>query len=326
MLWFLAVYYSGFGKRIAARLPRVPSHWSPGLIAAISPGMVAWGLVCAGVALRSVEVAQEQNILRQFPIMMLAAGVLLVVTGRQPDTPRPAFSAIGAAIVLGYVLIWMFNGRRSHAVIGVLTGACAWYVPRHRRPSLPSLAATAVALRLGRVARARVAKQHETPADGLPGSSTFLGDFDPSNMLVDLNVQDRDDPEGHPSRADEQGDGGVRRLSADDGDRPREVENTTTDNRISESSRRSYPRIDLARQADLRPRPVDQGAWMVGSEFPRKEDFTGPAISVLGATQLNGGAVATLDRPRPASRSCSEAATTTSAITATAPGRSSGGR
>jgi hypothetical protein len=34
-------------------------------------------------------------------------------------------------------------------------------------------------------------------------------------------------------------------------------------------------------------------AWKAGSEFPREDWFTGPAIGILGATQLNGGAVAT---------------------------------
>ena len=35
-------------------------------------------------------------------------------------------------------------------------------------------------------------------------------------------------------------------------------------------------------------------AWIAGSELERDEDFTGPAIGILGATQLNGGAVGTL--------------------------------
>ena len=35
-------------------------------------------------------------------------------------------------------------------------------------------------------------------------------------------------------------------------------------------------------------------AWIAGSEMPRDENFTGPAISMLGATQLNGGAWGTL--------------------------------
>ncbi|MGE3822053.1 MAG: hypothetical protein AB7I30_21780, partial [Isosphaeraceae bacterium] len=36
------------------------------------------------------------------------------------------------------------------------------------------------------------------------------------------------------------------------------------------------------------------GAWMAGSESKREIDFTGPAIGILGATQLNGGIVGTL--------------------------------
>jgi hypothetical protein len=35
-------------------------------------------------------------------------------------------------------------------------------------------------------------------------------------------------------------------------------------------------------------------AWIAGSELERDEDFTSPAIGILGATQLNGGAIGTL--------------------------------
>ncbi len=35
-------------------------------------------------------------------------------------------------------------------------------------------------------------------------------------------------------------------------------------------------------------------AWMAGSELERADDFTGPAIGILGAAQLNGGAVGTV--------------------------------
>ena len=35
-------------------------------------------------------------------------------------------------------------------------------------------------------------------------------------------------------------------------------------------------------------------AWIAGSELKRDEDFAGPAIGILGATQLNGGAIGTL--------------------------------
>src|SRR5262249_27787683 len=35
-------------------------------------------------------------------------------------------------------------------------------------------------------------------------------------------------------------------------------------------------------------------AWILGSEMERADDFAGPAIGILGATQLNGGAVGTV--------------------------------
>lgn len=35
-------------------------------------------------------------------------------------------------------------------------------------------------------------------------------------------------------------------------------------------------------------------AWVAGSEMERAEDFAGPAIGILGATQLNGGVLASL--------------------------------
>ena len=35
-------------------------------------------------------------------------------------------------------------------------------------------------------------------------------------------------------------------------------------------------------------------AWIAGSEMERDEDFTGPAIGIMGATQLNGGTAGTL--------------------------------
>ena len=34
-------------------------------------------------------------------------------------------------------------------------------------------------------------------------------------------------------------------------------------------------------------------AWVAGSEFKRDSTFTGPAIGILGATQLNGGSAGT---------------------------------
>ena len=50
----------------------------------------------------------------------------------------------------------------------------------------------------------------------------------------------------------------------------------------------------LAHQAATTAAAQWVNAWIAGSEIERDEDFTGPAIGILGATQLNGGAVGTL--------------------------------
>src|SRR5205085_1797116 len=50
--------------------------------------------------------------------------------------------AIGRRIALAYIAIWMFNGKRSHSLIGVLATVCAYYITRLRRPSWPVLVAT----------------------------------------------------------------------------------------------------------------------------------------------------------------------------------------
>src|SRR4051812_8960207 len=68
VLVFLAVYYSGIGKVLARRLPRPPANWSAGLIAGISPVLILWGLVCAGITLNDTAVGEEASILKQFPI------------------------------------------------------------------------------------------------------------------------------------------------------------------------------------------------------------------------------------------------------------------
>lgn len=35
-------------------------------------------------------------------------------------------------------------------------------------------------------------------------------------------------------------------------------------------------------------------AWMAGSELERADDFAGPSIGIMGATQLNGGTIGTV--------------------------------
>lgn len=293
LLWFLAVYYCGLGKKLAIRLPRVPSYWSSGLVSGISPFMIGWGLICAGVALRTVEASPEQSLLRQFPIMMLAAGVLMTVTGRQPSNPRPFMTLAGVLTVLAYVLIWTFNGRRSHAVIGVLTGVCGWYVPRWRRPNLPVMAVTAIAcvLAVSLALGWRNAREHDRSAAGFV---QFLSDFNPESVLVNLNIIDRADLEGRlvqgeqSSKETEEYGGFLLMMYA-----------------VPELSSYDYGESYLRVFSTFIPRLIWKNkpiygrerwiqAWIAGSEFEREEDFTGPAIGILGATQLNGGAIATV--------------------------------
>lgn len=288
---FLAVYHIGIAKRLAAKLPKAPTAWSPTLVVILAPPMIFWGLACAGLAMRADNVSQEENLLHQFPVMMLAAGVMLTVTGRRPDDPRPMYALAGVLVCLAYVFIWMFNGRRSHAVFGVLTGVSAWYLPRFRRPGLPITIMTAIAcaavvsLALGYRNNPRYEK---SPS----GFLQYLGDFDPSRMLVNLNLKDESDPTEslaeQTSKETEEYGGYLLMLHAvpslsdyDHGSNYLRVFSTY------------IPRI-VWPSKPIFGREAWINAWIAGSEFRRDETFTGPAISILGAAQLNGGVVATV--------------------------------
>lgn len=291
LAWFLAVYFSGLGKRLAGWLPKAPTGWSPGLVAGMAPGLIAWGLICAGVALRDFEVSQEENIWRQFPLMMLIAGVLLLVGGRQPGSQRPLQTIAGALVIAAYALIWMLNGRRSHALIGVLVGVCAWYLPRLRRPNSLVLAMTAVvcALAVSLALAWRTNTRYEpTPT----GFIRFVTEFDPSSILVNLNLREADaetNTSGVQQSKETEEYGGfllmmhaVPELSGFD---------------FGASYLRMFstyiPRL-LWPDKPIFGRDAWISAWKAGSEFKREDTFTGPAIGILGAAQLNGGAIGTL--------------------------------
>jgi hypothetical protein len=294
LAWFLVVYHCGLPSVLARRLPRPAAHWSPGLIAFLAPWMILWGLVCSGieiVARRTEVMSAEESLFLQFAILMLVAAILLIVTGRRPEQPRPALTAIGLGVAALYVLIWMFNGKRSHSLFGVLTAVCAFYVSRGKRPSKLVLAATAfcgalvVSLAIGWRDNLRYERS-------LSGFSQYVSEFRLSSILVNLNVKDKDDimrKKPRPISYETEEYGGFL-LMMDTVPAKAEHDYGASYIRLVSTY---IPRI-LWRDKPLFGREQWVNAWIAGSEFKRKADFTGPAIGILGATQLNGGAYGTL--------------------------------
>ena len=84
----------------------------------------------------------------------------------------------------------------------------------------------------------------------------------------------------------------VRRLPAHDGHGSRKVATMITGENYMRVFSTFIPRI-LWPSKPLYGRAQWVSAWIAGSELERDEDFTGPAIGILGATQLNGGALGT---------------------------------
>ena len=118
-----------------------------------------------------------------------------------------------------------------------------------------------------------------------------MGDFDLSNILVNVNLKDRsevDPATGAPKSYETEEYGGFLLMMAT----------------VPEKSSYDYGLPYLRLFSTFIPRiiwpskPIFgrdkwQLAWVAGSEFPRDMTFTGPAIGILGALQLNGGALGT---------------------------------
>jgi hypothetical protein len=232
------------------------------------------------------NVSAEETLFRSFPFLMLVAGILMIVTGRNPSAPKPAYLWAGVAVAGSYILIWMFNGKRSHALIGVLSAVCAFYISRGRRPSWPVIFATAfsgtlvVALAIGW----RNNYNYERSASGFV---QYLGDFRLAAILESLNIED-DEESGKPNSNETLEYGGYLLMM----------------DTVPEKSDYDYGANYLRCFSTYIPRIVwpdkpiygrDKwiAAWKAGSERKREDDFAGPAIGILGATQLNGGAVGT---------------------------------
>ncbi len=295
LLWFLFVYHCGLARLIARFLPRPPQQWSTTVITSIAPVLIVWGFLCAALVFiqgGGEEISAESSLLRSFPILMLVGSILFIVTGRQVDAPRPAFTVMGIASVLVYVVIWMIHGKRSPPLFGLLATICAYFITRGRRPSKAILAATAfgcvmlVALSIG-------FRNNPKYEHNLSGFIEYAMEFDPSTALVCLNLggESEEIVDADPSKTThETEEYGGYLLMMDTVPEKAEYD-------YGESYLRLFstyiPRI-VWPSKPLFGREKWVAAWIAGSELKRDEKFTGPAIGILGATQLNGGAVGTL--------------------------------
>lgn len=218
---------------------------------------------------------------------MIIAGGLLLVTGRQPGQPRPGFQAAGIAICLAYMVIWMFNGKRSHSLIAVLIGLSSFYLPRFRRPSYPVLMATGLAgvLAVGIAIGWRYHAYKNPTQASFAGFLDFVSGFDPETILESLNVKENETTAKAMKTHETEEYGGYLLMLAT----------------VPEKSDFDYGAPYLRVFTTFIPRIVwpskplpgrDQWvqAWIAGSELKRNDKFTGPAIGILGAAQLNGGA------------------------------------
>ncbi len=297
LVWFLIVYGSGLGRVLARRLPQAPTRWPAGTVVAICIPLVLWGFYCSikVMQLSSSEslmmMSPEMVLLIQFPILMLVAGILLIVTGRQPDRPNAILTWTGLALAIIYVLIWMFNGKRSHSLFGVLTAVSAFYLPRFKRPPLPIMCVTAV---LGAMAVTLAIGWRHNPnyERSASGFFTYMSEFDPEAILVNLNLRDAEEnalfraPEKASKETEEYG-GYLLMLDT-----------------VPEKAGYDYGEVYLRIVSTYIPRLIWEdkpfygreawvNAWIAGSEFKRTEKFTGPSIGLLGACQLNGGLLGT---------------------------------
>ena len=289
--WMLAVYLLGPGRLLARILPEPPRRWSRTAVAAWSPVLFVWGLICAVLVVRGADavggLSAEQNLLASFPMVLLVSGILLIVTGNQPDRPMPIVTAIGVATVVLYLLLWMLNGKRSHSLVAILTGVCAYNVARCRRPSWAVLIATAVAgtLAVGVAINWRFYAAHHKTQGSVSDFAAFVASFDPAMVLSSLNLADAEE---RPSCETEEYGGYL--LMFDTVPFKADYDYGASYLRIFSTY---IPRI-VWPEKPLFGREQWVNAWIAGSELKRDSTFTGPAIGILGACQLNGGAWGTL--------------------------------
>jgi len=287
--WTLAVYFLVPGRLLARALPAPPRHWSILAVNGLSPILCVWGMACGVMVIRGAEglgaLTAEQNLLISFPSVMLVSGILLIVTGRQESRPRPAYMAAGIGVLLLYMLIWMINGKRSHSLIAVLTGVCSFYISRMRRPTWPVLLATgfAGAMAVGLSIGWRYYSNREGKQGSISDFASFVSTFDPAIVLESFNLIDGETLERTSYETEEIG--GFY-LMFDTVPLKADYDYGANYLRIFSTY---IPRI-VWPDKPIFGRDQWTAAWIAGSELKRDATFTGPAIGILGATQLNGGA------------------------------------
>ena len=179
--------------------------------------------------------------------------------------------------------------KRSHSLVGVLaTGLCLATSARLRRPSWPVLFSTAFAGALA-VAVAIGWRNDRDHDRSLSGFASFLADFRVSRILQSLNVADAEE-EVKTYETEEYG-GFLLMMDTVPG--KADYDCGASYNRIWSTF---IAAVRMAVQAVLWRAPC-VGQCLdrrLGAAPERDEEFTGPAISILGAAQLgNGGAAGT---------------------------------
>ncbi|MDR3620374.1 MAG: hypothetical protein P4L85_13570 [Paludisphaera borealis] len=289
LLWFLAVYHIGISRVVARRLPSAPRNWSSTTVVLISPILIAWGLYCTSLfgATTVDTISAEDALLRSFPFVLMVGGILLITTGRRLDAPKPMFLYAGLAVSCAYVVIWMFNGKRSHSLIGVLATVCAYYSAHMKRPSWSVLAITSFVGALV-VSLAIGWRNNADYERSFSGFSQFVGDFKLSKILDSLDIADEESAKEMVSYETKEYGGFLLMLDAVP--MKSAYDYGTSYIRIVSTF---IPRL-IWTNKPLFGRKEWVDAWIASSELERDDEFTGPAIGILGATQLNGGAVGTL--------------------------------
>jgi hypothetical protein len=292
---FVGVYFFGPGQTLSRLLPKPPTGWSTAAVLGWTPVLIVWGGLCAAFVMRmtyeAATTTPEEALILSFPMVMLVGGSLLIVTGRQPSKPRPALTAAGLAVVVCYLMIWIFNGKRSHSLVAVLVGVSSFYIPKLKRPSFPMLLATAFAgmMAVGLSIGWRYYASAHVGSGTLQKFGEFISTFDPGSVLDSINLKEKEFKNGIPISYETEEYGGFL-LMMDTVPMKSDFDYGVNYLRVFSTF---IPRIVWA-DKPIYGREQWIAAWIAGSEMKRKDGFTGPAIGILGATQLNGGATGTL--------------------------------